>query len=548
MFTILLVDDDAVFRTQMKSRMDWEKEGYVIVSEARNGREAIECIETCRPDIIITDISMPVINGIELIDYVSECHKEIQVIALSAYNDFDYVRGSLRKGALDYILKNQLSNEYLLEILQAASGRLSESRRQESCQPSVNREKAIQEFLILLLSGCVSSREEIRKRLQELGMEMLEKGLAAAVMEPDNERLKKDLDEGEYYQFLYSVKSIMEESANSDRGVLTAIIGRNRILVLIPLLERNLRLFQDHYRKLLVGMRDNVKRFMNENISFGVSSLCTDVIKLPIYYGEAAGILESKRFQGKTFFIAEAGNDQKAQKILTLDIGLEREICKSIQGKTDTAPDTIVRRIFDGFIEDGCSNEDIQMVLAELLNIVTREIRESDIPAEQIFQEGSLSYQTLHKFKNLLELKEWFAGIYERLDQFIRKSRSTSRYNENTRKSIDYMERNFCSRVSLGDIAKAVSVNSSYLSRLFKNDTGINAMDYLNKIRMENSARLISEGKFTLKSIADKVGIQNYNHFFKLFKKYYGITPGEYKQKVEEDRSGGDFEKQVKNV
>jgi two-component system response regulator YesN len=141
-----------------------------------------------------------------------------------------------------------------------------------------------------------------------------------------------------------------------------------------------------------------------------------------------------------------------------------------------------------------------------------------------------------------------FAGIYQRLDQFIKKSLFTSRYNENTKKSIDYMERNFCSRVTLGDIAKAVSVNSSYLSRLFKNDTGINAMDYLNKIRMENSARLIREGKASLKGIADEVGIQNYNHFFKLFKKYHGITPGEYKQKIEGDQPRDAFEKQVKNV
>jgi two-component system response regulator YesN len=287
---------------------------------------------------------------------------------------------------------------------------------------------------------------------------------------------------------------------------------------------------------------------MNENVSFGVSSLCTDVVKLPIHYAQAVEILESKRFQGKTFFIAEACNEQKDEKILTLDIGLEQEISKSLHGKIDTAPDTIVRGIFDGFIEDGRTNEDIQMVLAELLNIVTREMREGNIPEGQIFQEGSLSYQTLHKFKNLPELKEWFAGIYERLDQFVKKSRFTSRYNENTKKSIDYMERNFCSRVTLGDIAKAVSVNSSYLSRLFKNDTGINAMDYLNKIRMENSARLIREGKASLKGIADEVGIQNYNHFFKLFKKYHGITPGEYKQKIEGDHPRDAFEKQVKNV
>ncbi len=532
MFTILLVDDDAVFRTQMKSRMDWEKEGFVIVSEARNGREAIERIETFRPDVIITDISMPVINGIELIDYVSEFHKGIQIIALSAYNDFDYVRGSLKSGALDYLLKNQLNNKCLMEILKTAADKLSANRLHKSSQPIVNREKAIQEFLILLISGCAGNRTEIQTRLQELGLEMLEKGLVAAVMESDNERLKKDLDESEYYKFLYSIKSILQESANASKGALVTVIGHNRILILIPALERSLRLFQDHYRKVLVNMSENVRRFMNENVSFGVSSLCVDIMELSSYYDQAVVILESKRFHGKTSFIAEDGSELKDKKIITMDIGIEQALYASIHGKSDTAPDTIVRTIFDGFMEDGCSSEDIQMVLAELLNIVTREIRDIGIPAQQIFQEDNLTYQTLHKFKNLPEMKEWFANIFERLNQYRKKYSVVSQYNENTRRSISYMEKNFCSRVTLGDIAKAVSINSSYLSRLFKNDTGINIIDYLNKIRIEKSAYLIQQGKVSLKNITDEVGIQNYNHFFKLFKKYYGITPGEYKQKI----------------
>ena len=528
MFSVLLVDDDAVFRTRIKSMINWDEHGFIIISEARNGRDAIKRIESCKPDIIITDINMPIINGIELIDYVSEFHKEIPVIALSAYNDFDYVRDSLKRGAFDYILKNQLNKESLLKTLKSASA-LSSNRLKESMKPIVNRERAIQEFLLLLLSGCMNNREEIRSSIKRLDLEVLEKGLAAAVMEPDNERLKNDLDEGEYYRFLYSVKSIIQESANLNGGATVAIIGRNRILVLIPMQEKSPHLFQDHCRRLLTVMQDNICRFMNESVSFGLSCPCMDLFELQQYYGRAVEVLESKRFQGETSFIAEVNSQRGHEQIITLDDSLEQELYASIHGKSDTTPDIIVREIFDEFIESGCSKEDILMVLAELLNIVIREIREKNISDEQIFEER-LSYHTLSKFKNLPEQKEWFAVIYQRLDSYLKKSRQTSQYSENTKRAIKYIEKNYCLRVTLSDIAKAISVNSSYLSRLFKNDTGINIMDYLIKIRIEKSAWLMREGNLTLKNIADQVGIPNYNHFFKLFKKYYNVTPGEYKQ------------------
>src|SRR5690554_5252514 len=98
MYSILIVDDDTVFRTRMKSIIDWEKAGYTIITEARNGKEAIEKIETFEPDIVITDISMPIIDGVELIDYVTKYKKDTSIIALSGYNDFHYVRSSLLNG------------------------------------------------------------------------------------------------------------------------------------------------------------------------------------------------------------------------------------------------------------------------------------------------------------------------------------------------------------------------------------------------------------------------------------------------------------------
>ncbi len=106
MINLLLVDDDALFRVQFRGMADWEQAGFRIAAEARNGREAIEEIERMKPDIILTDISMPVMDGIGLIEYVKRYHPEIPVVALSAYDDFDFVRASLKNGAQDYLLKS----------------------------------------------------------------------------------------------------------------------------------------------------------------------------------------------------------------------------------------------------------------------------------------------------------------------------------------------------------------------------------------------------------------------------------------------------------
>ncbi|MBR2602819.1 MAG: response regulator, partial [Clostridia bacterium] len=117
MIRLLLVDDSPLFCAQFRGLARWEEQGIAIQDEARNGKMAIECIERNPPDIILTDISMPVMDGIGLIEYVRVRHPQIPVVALSAYDDFDYVRGSLRNGACDYILKHKLDVGQLTELI-----------------------------------------------------------------------------------------------------------------------------------------------------------------------------------------------------------------------------------------------------------------------------------------------------------------------------------------------------------------------------------------------------------------------------------------------
>ena len=111
---VLIVDDDAFARNELKNMIDWEENGFTLCGEASNGYIAIDLLEKTCPDVLITDISMPAMDGIELIEYVKSSFPNTLVIALSGYDDFDYVRQSMVKGAKDYILKHRLNKNVLL--------------------------------------------------------------------------------------------------------------------------------------------------------------------------------------------------------------------------------------------------------------------------------------------------------------------------------------------------------------------------------------------------------------------------------------------------
>ena len=121
---ILIVDDEYIIRQGIKHLLDWEKHGFQVVGEADNGKQALEMIEKDPPDIVLTDIVMPVMDGIELTKMLNIKNSGIQVIVLSGYSDFEYVKSTFQSGAVDYILKPTLNPKELLSVLQKAVQRI----------------------------------------------------------------------------------------------------------------------------------------------------------------------------------------------------------------------------------------------------------------------------------------------------------------------------------------------------------------------------------------------------------------------------------------
>ncbi|MFR3687682.1 MAG: response regulator [Enterococcus sp.] len=123
MYKIMLVDDDPIVLVQLKKSIQWEKLNCEMVAEASDGKQAIDAFNTYKPDIILTDISMPRANGIDLINYINNGFKETKIIVLSAYDDFEYVRNSLKNGAVDYLLKYQITEKVSMTLSKKPYGR-----------------------------------------------------------------------------------------------------------------------------------------------------------------------------------------------------------------------------------------------------------------------------------------------------------------------------------------------------------------------------------------------------------------------------------------
>jgi len=132
MLKVLIVEDEMIVRINLATLINWEKNGFVICGEVANGKEAIEKIEKHRPHIVIMDVVMPIMDGIELSCYISRKYKNIKMIVLSSYGEFDYVRETLKNGAVDYILKHSLNPSALLDVLNKAKTQIEEEIRQEN--------------------------------------------------------------------------------------------------------------------------------------------------------------------------------------------------------------------------------------------------------------------------------------------------------------------------------------------------------------------------------------------------------------------------------
>jgi two-component system response regulator YesN len=533
---VLLVDDDIFARNQLKMMLDWTAHGFQLEGEAGNGISAIQELESKHFDIVITDMSMPVMNGVELIETINACWPSMKVIALSSYSDYAYIRQSMKSGAIDYMLKHELSPASLLGVLEHAKGKIEEEKRSKGEQQllieqlSVNQETMVQHAMQQILLGRLQGREEIVAVISTLQIPVALKNIVVIVCQLDNltalqEKFHADDMDRLCGSFVHISREIIKEVKDSE--IFNIEIGKWAIVLAAGEMTSYLFIHNLVFTTLN-RIRTSIKQHLNLSACFSVSELCGQIADIHSHYFKAEHALSDKFFRGKdkVIFGAAGAKSPATAAFQGIDIKTEKELTFFVQSLNAANTSDRLHQIFSDIHASHLDMKSVQLACVELVQIIRKVAKDSGITESDIFQK-QLPYDVLMKFETIEELKAWILHCYQELIHSLSAGRILENCSEYARKAYEYIDKSYSEDISLQSAADSIGISSSYLSKLFKQDFGIGFSEYLNEYRVERAQLLIQSGIGSLKDIVGQVGFNNYNYFFRVFKSVTGMTPAE---------------------
>lgn len=528
MKTILIVDDDYIARSKIRSLTDWEQHGYVIADEASNGREALEVLERSLPQIALIDMDMPVMNGVELIRKIKERGFPVAVIVLSSYNDFDYVRESMKLGAFDYILKNELNERQMLEAIARAGKGMDDLTGNRL---TVKDREYIQELYVRRqLLGLWEEDEDFEGWIVKYQLPVDPVRNMLLLCEIDDYYLAlEEMDEKSMLSLNQFIEKQFRETAHKSEGMTAVKMKDNKYCLVLSC--KNLYSISEAQQFLNAALREirgNLKRFVNLTVTASISSLCPGLAGLSGYYNLADNRLKNKFYIGKNGMIQEqesGGGDRE----LNFDHG--HELMELLTTGGAEAACAKAGEVFAAFRDSRPGKKAVCRAVTELLNEMDRVARAKKLDFRMVCDAAD-PYQRVDRYETLDDLECWVLDCCRRLCGMMELKRENQKYNRLTVNAIDFISSNYRNPISLSDAATYLEVSSSHLSRVFKNDTGMNFVNYLNQLRISKAKKILEENDLVqMKNIAFETGFNSYNHFFSTFKNIVGMSPNEYLEK-----------------
>ncbi|MDR1638586.1 MAG: response regulator [Clostridiales bacterium] len=519
MYKVLLVDDDEIERQGLASLPVFPEHGMRIAGEAWNGKNAMELAEALQPDIVLTDIRMPVMDGLELASKLKVGNPETRIVMMSGYEDFEAVRQALSFGADAYLTK-PLNIAELGRVLGRVSASLN-SRADESFEKGqllkkvesmgpILRERLLRDLLLGVRSmSSVSARDEA----SSAGLFLAREKLAVILLEV--EQSASDRME----VFLERVQETLSGMSQA-LALCAPVVIHGGMLGFIAFMPRRMddEAAFDHLQQCSAYMVERVRAAIGCPVTIGISSIREDETALASMYCQALETL--RKFAGHGSNRAYWHEPESAGARQGPDIeSLSREILEIINLQDPKAGEAC--SIFvDELVSVGASMEELKGSCCELLaNMAAVAGRKG----QELKLSGSL-------FQNIISARyaEDIKGCLK--EQFSRqKSQRKSCGEVFAEKASAFMRENYKLDLSTDRIAQEVFVTPAHLRRVFKNATGQTIQEYLLAVRMDKARELLRTTEARILDVARDVGYANPSYFNIVFRKYYGKPPGEFR-------------------
>ena len=526
LYSVLLVDDEEEVYSVIMKKLDWEAMGFRIAGYARNGVEALEMAEEIQPDVVMTDIKMPYMDGLTLSRKLKELYRTVKIIIFSGFDEFEYAKEAIQIEVEEYILKPiDAGNlkEVFDRIREKIDREMDEKRNVDKLREYYMESIPIlqENFYTSLIDGRIPE-DEIDRYVDDYQISLTGPYYVVSILHISTTNIPPNMNT---FLLGVSVKKLAEEHMEDEwKSRILMYLGD---IVVITQLESQEQIteftdFMDQLCRL-------AKHVCEATVTAGIGYVSNNLPDIRLSWQGARSAVSYRVIYGnaRAINIAEIDpmenaderwEEQEIQKILKkIRMGSREELEEEI--------DHCIHK----FMEDGTTMQKYQIFIMGLITEIFRFCTNNQLDIEEFYGEKSAVFEKCMQMESPEELERWLLEIGEKLQETVQQERQATTKSFAS-KAVEYVQEHYSDRnITIESICKELGVSAAYFSTIFKKETGKTFISFLTDYRMEKAVELLMTTNDKTYIIAEKVGYADPNYFSYAFKKQYSMSPSKYR-------------------
>ena len=522
-YKVFFVEDEIITREGIRDNVDWRGNGFEFCGEAADGEMALPLLRTTQPDVLITDIKMPFMDGLQLSKIVRERMPWVKIIILSGHDEFEYAQKAISLGVTDYLLK-PVTVQKLQSALQKLTVQLDQERKQQATlrqlqeQMEDNRAMLREQLLFKIVIGAVSPAEVVEKG-QALGLDLVSRHYLVVILKLELGDRSEQYDHDEYQQLQRALAALVERDPDifalkRDWGDITLIMKGNTT----EYLEEARDLLLQEVRQTVATTR--------YQLSVGMGSPKARVADISQSFVEA--LLQVQESVHENGLVMSPLREQ--EEVLKLNKAAVENYLRC--GKKDEFSEFFGK--YTGRLSETALKSPLikNYIFVDVILATAKLIDELGGEMDRVIPELNSIETMLANVKSVEQLREQVDKIVS-IGLSYRDSRSDGQHGHLIRLSREYIEQHYADpNLSLNDVAARANLSASHFSVVFSQESGQTFKEYLTEVRMAKAKELLRMTSLRSADIAYRVGYNDPHYFSSVFKKHTGLSPIEFRSQV----------------
>ncbi|WP_284645172.1 helix-turn-helix domain-containing protein [Paenibacillus silviterrae] len=537
MYTLILVDDEDEVREGIIRKTDWAACGYQLLGAFDNGRDAADALESLRPDVLITDICMPFMDGLELTRYAMEQCRDMKIVIITGYEDFEYAKRAIQLKVNEYLLKPINSHEFTA-FLGKLKGELDEERAAKENVSTIRQQlnqslPLLKERFLERMMTSVLKKEEIERKLQYFGLSIPGPSYVVLVADIDDMRMSEStgvaIDKDTDIELLrFAVFNIVQEIVEEDAS---GIVFRTRDDKIGALLSGKPEDVGQRAQILASHAAHSVERFLKLTLTIGIGRTCTLLPHISKSYQEACSSLDYRLLLGSNRIICIADLERGASGDTIGYLEWEKRILSALKMGKGSQVSSVLTAWLEEWKAIGLPVERCYGMLNKLLAALMNWVAETGCDESEVF--GKDPFKEMKAIRTLDLIKQWLEVLCHRIVCHLGEKRSAETQTQMQQAEAYIQEHYVNEDLSLQQVCTHIYMSASYFSSLFKQHTGLTFVEYLTRHRVEKAKELLAATGLKAYDIAARVGYGDPQYFSVIFKRQTGLTPKEFRSRAQ---------------